>query len=65
MLQISDFFTEVKDAKSSDIAIISFFLFLPIRLNPRRGHQTGKYASEHHNVNIYANRSEKMRPFTV
>ena len=45
MLQISDFFTEVKVAKSSDIA--------------------RKYASEHHNVYIYANRSEKIRPFTV
>ena len=41
MLQISDFLTEVKVVKSSDIA---------------------RKATEHYNV---ANRSEKMRPFTV
>ena len=44
MLQISDFFTEVKVAKSSDI---------------------GRNMLPSITMLTYANRSEKMRPFTI
>ena len=45
MLQISDFFTEVKVAKTSDIAARNMLPSITML--------------------TYANRSEKMRPFTV